>query len=217
MAKNRGGRKRTRQVGIRELKFPRLLIVTEGTETEINYFQGIKDRIQARYREQIIVEKIDMELEGTGRGTTQVVQAALKRRNRNMYSEVWVLFDKDDFIDFDQAIAQAKQEGMETAWSNRCFELWILLHFEQVFNPFTNEQYISRLNHIFSQQGLCGGSYEKADRSLFWVLEPSLKDAISRSEKLFDLVQQQGIHLSSQSDPATTVHRLVKKLLPYIE
>ena len=46
-----------------------------------------------------------------------------------MYSQVWVVFDKDDFDDFDEAVALAEKYGFKVAWSNQSFEYWLYLHF----------------------------------------------------------------------------------------
>ena len=46
-----------------------------------------------------------------------------------VYQNIWVVFDKDDFEDFDQAIMEAARKGYKAAWSNQSFEYWIYLHF----------------------------------------------------------------------------------------
>lgn len=213
----RAGNKRRRKVGVRELRFPRILIITEGTETEINYFQGIKNAIQQCYQKQLIIEKVDIELEGTGRGTMEVVQAALKRRNRNTYSEVWVLFDKDDFTDFDEAITFAIKNDLEVGWSNKSFELWLVLHFQEVTAPLDNDQYRDILNKFFKKENLCGGIYKKEEKRLFQALQPFVMDAIKRCHKRFKQLEERHVNIPSQSDPATRVYVLVEKLIPYIK
>lgn len=61
----------------------------------------------------------------------KVVEYALKSKNRHTYSDVWVVIDKDDFSDFDEAIQKAGVEKLSVAWSNPSFELWYLLHFQK--------------------------------------------------------------------------------------
>jgi hypothetical protein len=58
--------------------------------------------------------------------------------------KIWCVYDRDmentDFakihaaehIDFNTSISQANGVGLQVAWSNDLFELWILLHFEMV-------------------------------------------------------------------------------------
>ncbi|HEY4288125.1 MAG TPA: RloB family protein [Puia sp.] len=47
------------------------------------------------------------------------------------YEDLEVIKKKDD-IDFTSAISLATDSGLHVAWSNDAFELWILLHFEDV-------------------------------------------------------------------------------------
>src|SRR5688572_21763786 len=56
----------------------------------------------------------------------------------NEGAQVWCVFDRDkeegDGKDtaFNDSIVAAESKGIRTAWSNDDFELWILLHFEDV-------------------------------------------------------------------------------------
>lgn len=77
--------------------------------------------------------------------------------------QVWCVFDRDieetdskkqlGYISFDVAIETAKAKGFNVAWSNDAFELWILMHFEDI--QITNEKnknretYYNRLTEIF--------------------------------------------------------------------
>lgn len=50
--------------------------------------------------------------------------------------QVWCVFDVDDFYKkskqkFNNAIENARKNGVRIAFFNECFELWILLHFEK--------------------------------------------------------------------------------------
>jgi hypothetical protein len=57
-----------------------------------------------------------------------VVKAALEQRAD--YDEVWAVFDKDDFTDFDDAITLALDNEINCAFSNEAIEYWFFLHFE---------------------------------------------------------------------------------------
>ncbi len=79
--------------------------------------------------------------------------------------QVWCVFDRDleetpekiqiGNISFNEAIATAHSRGIKVAWSNDAFELWILLHFEDV-DLSQNESksrkfYYERLTQIFKE------------------------------------------------------------------
>jgi len=54
-------------------------------------------------------------------------------------------------IDFDTSIIAAENAGIKVAWSNDVFEMWLLLHFEQIplGTPLNRTYVYERLTHIF--------------------------------------------------------------------
>ena len=52
-----------------------------------------------------------------------------------------MVFDKDDYPDFDEAIELAKKNGFEVAYSNQAFELWFLLHFKKYSGKLHRREY----------------------------------------------------------------------------
>ncbi len=108
------------------------LIVTEGTKTEPQYFQAIKDVINAKYR-----GKIQLDIYGEGDNTISLFEKARNRATSSVvYKHVWVVFDIDDFpaerINRTAELCNEASNGETTyhaAWSNQCIELWYLLHF----------------------------------------------------------------------------------------
>ena len=82
---------------------------------------------------------------GTGRNSLGVVQQAILEsqhsfeKYRKEVDEVWAVFDKDDLDkhpktreNFKRAFERAAANGIKTAYSNECFELWLLLHLTDV-------------------------------------------------------------------------------------
>ena len=70
------------------------LIVTEGTDTEPQYFRAMKDIINQQYR-----GKIQLDIYGEGDNTLSLFEKAKNRadENPNGYKHVWVVYDTDDF------------------------------------------------------------------------------------------------------------------------
>lgn len=93
----------------------RILIVCEGIKTEPNYFHAFSKK-----RNGIFV--IDMDVDGAGANTKQVVEKAIELRDKATipYDRVWAVFDKDSFPDvkFNGAIHKAISNGIDVAWSN---------------------------------------------------------------------------------------------------
>ncbi len=86
------------------------LIVCEGKQTEPNYFNGLKKKINEKYGSKVDVLIPNIEIKGTGENTTALVKYTDKFVNysNKRYGQVWVVFDKDDYSDeqFDKAIKE---------------------------------------------------------------------------------------------------------------
>lgn len=213
----RAGRKKQRRINSRTPNFERILIISEGIKTEKSYFESIIKHIQERFRENMILDKVDLDIKGTGRGTMKVVEYALKSRNRHTYSQVWVVIDKDLFNDFDEAIKKAEDEGLFVAWSNQSFELWYLLHFQDVTSTMDNITIINKLSAHLQQNDIQNEPYSKSKPLSFLDLQSSIDLAIQRSERLLKNHQAQGNELPSKMNPATTVSNLINIIKPYVE
>ena len=197
-------KKQKRTVNSRTIR-RRYLIACEGKATEPNYFNELKRRLP---KDIIILPK------GDGRNTLGLVawaeseQTILKRTGESP-DEVWIVMDKDSFPDhkFDNAIQRAQSKGFNLAWSNECFELWILLHFEDVTHTIARKDIYKKLSHYF------GFNYEKdgKNKCLYSLIIEKGGDedkAITRAEKLW----QNKVLPFSKSNPATGVYRLISEL-----
>ncbi len=212
----REGRKKSRKISVRDERPETCLIITEGTETEVNYFENMKKIINNRYRNREIQENYPIKVEGKGRSTSVLVNEAIKRKNRENFSKVWVVFDKDDNPDFDEAIKLAKENNIEVAWSNESFELWLLLHFQDLSVGIKRNQYLSNLNNHFKNNNINNGIYNKNISNIFDVMIDKVDMAIMRSEKLRKYYERKSEHYASNMNPGTTVDILVKELIHYI-
>ncbi|MCG5465063.1 RloB family protein [Micromonospora sp. NPDC053740] len=57
-----------------------------------------------------------------------VVRGAARRRQRDDFDEAWAVCDVDDFAT-EPASREAVDADVNLAWSNPCFEVWLLLHY----------------------------------------------------------------------------------------
>ena len=89
----------------------KILIISEGVNTEPSYFSHFR------------LPNIEIERVGTGLSTTRLIEEAdslLANKFRNKkFNEKWLVFDKDDNEDFEDAIKLAKSKGYKVAYSNR--------------------------------------------------------------------------------------------------
>ena len=195
-------------------------IFCEGTKTEPNYFNAIKNKIESKaiYRNSVFVK-----IEGVGEGTTKILEYAKKyvKENQITNSEIWIVYDKDEFTNdsFNSVAIQAARlndndENVEykVAWSNQCIEYWFVLHFDYYTSNNDRKYYISYLNKKFSDLKI--GKYKKNDDNIFEILEKygDAQKAIKYAQKQLDEKIEES---DANKVPATKVHMLYQELKKY--
>ena len=133
-----------------------------------------------------------------------------------MYSQVWVVFDKDEFSDFDDAIELANCKGFCSGWSNQSFEYWIFLHFNYSDSALDRHEWVKKLNEIFKTRGINPDGYKKNDPDIFEIATTmgSLKAAINGAKRIES--QYRNNEKPSRCDPCTKVHDLIIELKPWL-
>lgn len=204
----RAAKKRDRNKRSQMIRY-RYLIACEGKETEPNYFKELNQKIP---RDIAIIAK------GDGYNTLSLVEWAEAEKDRHecngeQIDEVWIVMDLDSFPNhkFDNAIKSAEAKGYKVAWSNECFELWILLHFREVHSSMCRDAIFKELSKIFKF------NYEEEgkNKKLYSLLQKSggiEQDAIIRAEKLWENKDV----IPSRANPATGIFELVEILNKYL-
>lgn len=198
-----------RKENVRE-KLVRFLIVCEGTKTEPHYFEALIKNYISTVRE--------VTIEGEGRATVALVDRALEikqelvRKNAMSFDRVWVVFDKDDFDDFNEAIKKAHKLGLHSAWTNEAFELWYYLYFEYLDTGISRAAYIEKLEEAFrNRMGDAGFKYQKGNPDNYKLLQQyGREDLAKRFAK-----QLRALHNGTdyaKHKPCTMVGKLVEEL-----
>lgn len=218
--KKRRAKLQERKIETRTPKPNSYLIVSEGTKTEPLYFEGLAKHINGLYNSNSInIEKPTIKTCGEGKNTISLVNETTKivAHSPIIYEQVWVVFDKDDFEDFDEAIRLAESEGFCVAWSNQCFEYWIYLHFNYSQSALHRSIWFEKLDEIFKKNGISNDGYEKNLSNIFdiTIKHGSIKHAISYATKVENSYKNNT--LPSRRDPCTTVYKLILELKDYIE
>ncbi len=194
------------------------LIVSEGAKTEKNYFDGLAAYIRDHFGGGIDVVAPQIETQGLGRGTVSLVNetARIVNRSPKMYEHVWVVFDKDDFGDFDQAVALAQEKHFQVAWSNQCFEYWLFLHFAFCQSALHRDEWQDKLDKLFTDRSIRKEGYDKALPDIFALTAQGrgLRTALSCAKRQMDAFPP-GTP-PSQCDPGTTVYRLIEELSEFL-
>jgi hypothetical protein len=96
-----------------------ILIDTNGKSTEQAYFNALKTLQWAQASRVVVVFK--------NGAPVDVVRDAGKRKTDNDFDEAWAVCDVDEF-ETERAMVEARRKDVGLAWSNPCFELWLILH-----------------------------------------------------------------------------------------
>jgi hypothetical protein len=192
---------------------PVIHIFHNGEVAEVNYFQDFKHFLAA----QDAKVNVDNYWKQTkGKAPWQVIEYAINFRNLERILEkdadqIWCIFDIDHFLkqdkeSFANALEKAKVNNINIAWSNPCFELWLMLHFELIETAISVQDYQKKLKVLFKKIGF---DYKKNCEGLFGKLFDKQNTAIAHSKKIskkFDL----------KINPSTTVFRLVEELRKFL-
>lgn len=218
--KKREERKK-RNYGYRQPRANSFLIVTEGERTEPLYFKEMQMRIKNKMGGSIdIYEMPIIEISGEGCSTTSLIEKAdeLVSKARLIYQNVWIVFDKDDFSDFDSAIKEGENRGYHIAWSNQSFEYWLFLHFEYSDSALHRNEWNDKLTGLFKKYGLGKEEYHKNNERIYQMVDSygGVNLAIKNAKRRMSGFNQSNCK-PSEYDPGTTVHLLIEDLKKFLD
>lgn len=189
--KERQKKQLERKLG-RRASYDRILIVSEGSKTEPNYFSEIR----AAYR--LHTANVEVQPSKLGTAPIQVVRYARelfengdrsKNIQRRAFEQVYAVFDRDDHLSYFDALKlaealvgkfrnDAKQPVVFKAVPSRpSFELWLLLHYENIQAPLHRDEVMRRLKQYIPD-------YEKGAGRAFAITREHLALATQRAEQL---------------------------------
>lgn len=185
---------------------PVIYIICEGEETEIKYFKHFRSR-------NCLVEVTPMP--SKHKAAEHLVKHARGLIGQAEYrpkdgDEIWCVFDCDDNSNeaLKAASDTAEKYDYGIAFSNPCFEYWYLLHFMQ---HNAHLKGADEVIHLLQAKGRLE-KYEK-NQDVFHSLLPHQSEAADRAAKRLEQLYRDGIIVMSRdSNPATTVHKLVAYL-----
>ena len=131
----------------------------------------------------------------------------IRRTADRPYDEVWCVFDRDAHVHVPKALNEARQSDIQIAFSDPCFELWLVLHAQDQ----TRQLDRHAANQLARDLGLVDKKNKKDVPASAWsVLEPGYADAEARAKALAKGHVSGGS--SPHSNPSSDVWRLVEIL-----
>jgi hypothetical protein len=199
----------------RRASYDRILIVSEGSKTEPNYF----GEIRAAYR--LHTANVEVRPSEPGTAPIQVVQYAKdlfengdrhKHIPPRAFEQVYAVFDRDDHDSYPDALNLAEVLDGKLRNDNKqsvvfraiasvpSFELWLLLHYEDIQAPIHRDEVMQRL-----KQHIPG--YEKGAGCAFATTRDRLDTATQRAQVL-----AARFNAYTDPEPYTAIVDLVKLL-----
>jgi len=182
-------------------------IFCEGEKTEPYYIRGYIDNYHSDKKNILLVED-------TKKNTpVQLVEAAVAHKKGTTIGDIyWVVFDRESTTKYSnelhhEARVLADKNNIEIAFSNVCFELWLLLHMEYSaasYDSCDNLLKKSKLKSLLRARGI--SDYDKGFAFLFDTLknENGVENAMRNSNKLRSFVlsgAEQGKEQPHQINP----------------
>lgn len=202
--KNSYGRP-TRSPSDRSLK-PALLIFTEGQKTEPQYLV----HWQRKLRESITIHIDDRH--GTPNTLLQYAidakrnaARAEKKGRGTPPDQIWCVFDRDDHPYVDEVRKSAEGNGILIAFSNPCFELWLLLHYREQTRWLDSKEAQSEFKHAASLS-----ENKNLPATVMTQLAERYGAACERARKLDELHEGNGN--PAGENPSSSVWRLVEAI-----
>ena len=206
MGRDENFARRTRRPDHRRPLRRRLLVLTQGKVTEPAYL----DRIRQQYRHVVVVVKDCPKSPPQMLDVAMGERAKAARSREDRFDSTWVVFDAEerpDEVMLRTLRQKAAQQDILLAWSNPCFEVWLLLHLVFSQAPIVNA------DHAIRQLEALLPGYAKdqraAERSMAALL-PKLATALAHAQRLRDGHATRGA--GEFPNPATDVDLLISEM-----
>jgi hypothetical protein len=197
MTPRRGGKDLRRRVASRPER-KTVLVFCEGEASEPDYLNALKRLPEVRTNTAINLV-IDP---SPGLPLELVEKAAARKRADTEIDECWCVFDVEwpkHHPHLDRALRTAAAEGVGVAISNPCFELWLILHFQN-HSGFLDNRAAERIS-----QSLDGRAGKRLDGAKYLALR---HDASRRAAGLIARHEQDGTTFPD-NNPSSTMYELL--------
>lgn len=206
--KDRNGNRKTREQKKR-YKVPELgyyLIVTDTEATERYFFNGLHRALPEDVSNKLVIKVVETK-------TREMIDKCIElTAYDSQYRMPWIVFDRDQVLEFDAIIEEANKKGIQVGWSNPCFEIWMYAYFGAMPAIHDSWTCCSEFGRIYEKK--TGQKYSKVDQHIY---EKMCKDgdergAIRLAQQKLEQHDREGRKTPSEMCPGTTVHKLVEEI-----
>lgn len=199
---------------------PVLHIYCEGEKTEPNYLNGYINKKYSDNR-RLRVVKVEKTNKNTPKQLIEVAVAAKENQNTPEGDKFWVVYDREgkhkySDKDHETAYQNAKKHNIDIALSNVCFEVWLLLHFQNTVTVYSCYDDLRKNSNLRAECKKVGiNDYDKADKKIFDAISENIKTASERAEKMNETTKNSANSSCTkpyQLNPYTDVHKLLEAI-----
>lgn len=172
-------KRKARTVSRKRVEQKAVLIALEDTKSSKYYFESLlKDK---KFFGEVVFAK------HIGTNPRNVLKALENHKIKNpktIFEKEWIVIDRDDWskYEFNGVLEEARKKGVCVAFSNKAFELWILLHFEYVGGYMSRKDLNSKLNEYFLKR--FGTEYTKSSQDVYALIVGEQNIAIKNAKSL---------------------------------
>jgi len=190
-------------------RYDKVLIVCEGSKTEPNYFNELKDHYEIDTANIMISGECGSDPVSVVRHGEELFRQSA--RLNDPFDKVYCVFDRDKHTNFDEAVTVLNSlkpaEVFTAITSTPCFELWFILHFTYTSSPLESNGNKSCGARTLQELERYWPDYSKGLNGSFSHLFGQLETAKAFSSQLLAESEKNG-----SKNPLTTVHQLVAYL-----
>jgi len=194
------------------LAHPKIYVFSHTKKAEIEYFQEFKNHLGTPL---LMPKKIICWT------PQELIEKIFEWKTENVCDEdkdqVWCIFDIDDFYKKDKkylmkTIYRAIENNIKIAYANECFELWILLHFQDIKTPIERGKKIEqKIQDEFKKNKL--GQFNKnaqVFKPLLSFQPNAVKNAKSNIKNYHKINWEE--KFSPKGNPSTSIHFLIEEI-----
>lgn len=178
----------------------------EGKNTEPDYFKAMRGHYRGALIEWELIEAAGtpMTIAQKAIEAKRAIRRTAKGRSWQLDDQVWAVFDQDLHPNVPEAIGVCANAGIGVAYSNPCFELWLILHHEDFGRQDDHHAVQKHLNSICPDYDPKG-----AKRLDCGPLMQRIEEAEKRARHQVEQREAEGAPIAR---PMTTVFRLTSAI-----
>nr|WP_231739183.1 RloB family protein [Novosphingobium sp. FSW06-99] len=185
----------------------KFIIYSEGKNTEPDYFRAVQRDLLGALVDLDMIDAAGVPMTIAERACERASSMKRSRGRKSSFEEgdqVWAVFDCDEHPKVPEALERCRTSDVKAAFSNPCFEVWLILHFDDFDRPDDRHQVQAALAKV------CEGYDPKGKKSAdFSKLMPKVGDAEVRAKRQLACRESEG---QPPRRPFTTVFNLTNAL-----